>query len=91
MGRRAVEQKLMYLILAGWAVMLLLPSVLPALFVAAGLGGAAAYIVFVDPGNETDVVTLLIKLSPIAAVAIFAAWPVGAVFRRLLRRKHSIH
>jgi hypothetical protein len=85
-----MEDKLIYLILAGWAAMIFLPSVFPALILAAGMGGAAAYLIFLGNGGEGDLVGVLSVVGPVAAVSIFLAWPVGALFRWVLRRKPSI-
>lgn len=85
-----MEDKLIYLILAGWALMIFLPSVFPALILAAGMGGAAAYLVFLGNGGEGDLVAVLSVVGPVAAVSIFLAWPLGALFRWVLRRKTTI-
>ena len=82
-----MEMTLAYLIMAGWAVMLFLPSVFVALIIAAGLGGASAYLVHLGNGGQGDLISQMFVISPIAAVAIFLAWPVGALFRWVLRRR----
>ncbi len=81
-----METKLIYLILAGWFLMLALPSILPAFILAAGMGGAAAYLVFLGNGGEGDLVRVVSIVGPMATVAIFMAWPLGKLCRWLLRR-----
>ena len=81
-----METKLMYLILGGWALMLFLPSFIPAVMSAAGFGGAAAFVVFLGNGGEGDLIRTMIVISPIATISVFVAWPIGAVFRWILRR-----
>ena len=81
-----MEEKLMYLILAGWALMLFLPSIVPAFVLASAMGGAAAFLVFLGQGGEGDVFRVLVTAAPLATIAIFIAWPVGALFRWMLRR-----
>ena len=54
-----METKLIYLILSGWFLMLALPSILPAFILAAGMGGAAAYLVFLGNGGEGDLVRVV--------------------------------
>ena len=85
-----METNLMYLILAGWALMLFLPSFVPAFILAAGMGGAAAYMVFLGSGAEADLIRTMVIISPIATIAIFVAWPVGAVCRWMLKRDPQI-
>ena len=85
-----METKLMYLILAGWALMLFLPSFIPAFILAAGFGGAAAFVVFLGNGAEGDLIRVMTVISPSATIAVFVAWPVGAIFRWVLRRDPQI-
>lgn len=82
-----MESKILYLILAGWFLMLALPSIVPAFFVAAGLGGAAAYLVFVGNGGQGDLLQVLIVVAPMAGLAIFMAWPLGKFCRWVVRRR----
>ena len=81
-----METKIMYLILAGWLLMLALPSLLPAFVLAAGMGGAAAYLVFLGNGGQGDLLRVLMVVGPMASIAIFMAWPVGKLCRWVLRR-----
>ena len=84
-----MEQQLMYLILAGWLLMIFLPSILPALILAAALGGAAAYLVFIGNGGEGDLQSIAMYVAPMAGGAIFAAWPFGAFIRWVIRPKNK--
>ncbi len=86
----SLETKLLYLIMAGWALMIFVPSFVPALFMAAGLGIAAAYIVFLGAGDAVQLKDMVIAIAPSVAGAVFIAWPVGMVFRWVLRRKRAI-
>lgn len=81
-----METKLMYLILAGWSLMLFLPSFIPAFILAAGFGGAAAFVVFLGNGSEGDLIRTMVVISPIATISVFVVWPIGALFRWILRR-----
>lgn len=81
-----METKIMYLILAGWFLMLALPSIVPAFVLAAGMGGAAAYLVFMGNGGQGDLLRVLVVVGPMASIAIFAAWPLGKFCRWALRR-----
>lgn len=79
------------LIVAGWAAMIFAPSFVIALFIAAGFGGASAYLVYLDiPGATPDDLLALIKLyAPIAGAAVFVAYPVAAAAKWAVRKKTS--
>jgi len=75
------------LILAGWALMLFVPSVVIGVVLSAGFGGAVATLIYVERGRTGDLVADMMVIAPVAAVAVFVAWPVGALFRWALRRQ----
>ena len=77
-----METNIMYIILAGWALMLFVPTLIPAFFMAAGIGGAAALMVFL--GGNGELIRTVIVVSPIATLLVFVAWPVGVFFRWVL-------
>ncbi len=91
MDATPMEMNIVYVILAGWALMLFLPSIFLALLLSAGFGGAVAYMVHLGHGGDGDLVAQMMVIAPIAAVAVFLAWPVGALFRWVLRRRSFGH
>ncbi|AZQ67235.1 hypothetical protein EF888_08905 [Silicimonas algicola] len=74
-------------VMGAWALMLFVPSMFPALLMSAGFGVGIAYMMFLRQGGEGDLAAALIAVAPIAAGAVFVAWPVGAIFRWVLRSK----
>ena len=74
-------------IMGAWALMLFVPSVFPALLMSGGFGVGIAYMMFLRQGGEGDLAAALVTVAPIMAGAVFVAWPVGAVFRWVLRSK----
>ncbi|MDD9922226.1 MAG: hypothetical protein OXQ92_08120 [Boseongicola sp.] len=86
-----MEDILVYLILAGWGVMLFVPSILIAVVFASVLGVCAAYLVHLNSANsatgfEPDLMNQMMIIAPFAVVAIFAAWPLGAILRWFVNR-----
>ncbi len=85
-----METNIMYMVLAGWSLMLFVPSLIPAFILAAGIGGAAAFMVFLGAGGDGDLIRTVTVVSPIATILVFVAWPMGAVLRWMLRRDPQI-
>ncbi len=78
---------LTYVVLAGWVLMYFVPSFFPAVGIAVVMALGASYVVFA--GNAElggSFVQSLSTVFPIALVAIFVAWPLGAAMRWLKRR-----
>ena len=82
-----MELSIVYVVLAGWALMLFVPSIFLGVIASAGFGGAIAYLLYVERGKTGDLIADLTLIAPVAAVAVFIAWPVGALFRWVLRRQ----
>lgn len=82
-----MEMNIVYVILAGWALMLFVPSVVLAVIASAGFGGSVAYLVHLGQGGEGDLAAQMVASAPKAGIAVFLAWPVGALFRWVLRRR----
>ena len=82
-----MEISIVYVILVGWALMLFVPSVFLGLITSAGFGGAIAYLLYVERDRTGDLIADMTVIAPVAAVAVFVAWPVGALFRWVLRRQ----
>ena len=74
-------------VMGAWALMLFVPSMFPALLMSAGFGVGIAYMMFLRQGGNGDLAAALVTVAPIAAAAVFVAWPVGAIFRWVLRSK----
>lgn len=85
-----METKLLYLIMAGWALMIFVPSIVPAVFMAIGVGGAAAYIVFLGSSDAASLKDIVIAVVPSMSAAVIIAWPVGKLARWLLRKRRAI-
>ena len=82
-----MEQKLMYLILSGWALMFMLSSIYVSVAAALVFGVMAVYIAQFDQRADAELLHLFIRLGPIVAVVVFVAWPIGALMRWMLRSK----
>ena len=82
-----MEMSIVTLVLAGWALMLFVPSVFLGLITSAGFGGAITYMLFVERGRTGDLIGDTMIIAPVAGGAVFVAWPVGALFRWVLRRQ----
>ena len=82
-----MEMSIVTVVLAGWALMLFVPSVFLGLITSAGFGGAITHLLYVERGRTGDLIGDMMIIAPIAAVAVFVAWPVGALFRWVLRRQ----
>jgi len=85
-----IETKLLYLMIAGWVLMIFVPSILPALFLAAGVGVAGGYIVFLGASERAILSDILIAVAPSTAGAVLVAWPFGKLFRWVLRKKRTV-
>jgi len=86
-----MEDILVYLILAGWGVMLFVPTFILAFVMACILGGSAGYLVHLNaiaasPGETGDLAAQMMFVAPVAAIAILAAWPFGAFLRWFVNR-----
>ncbi len=82
-----MEMSIFYVVLAGWALMLFVPSVFLGVITSAGFGGAITYMLYVERGRTGDLIGDMMVIAPIAAAAVFIAWPVVALFRWVLRRQ----
>jgi hypothetical protein len=69
-----------YVVVSGWVLMYFAPSIWFALSSAVALALLAVFLV--HPG-DTGVLEAALPLAPVVLAAIFAAWPLGIVFRRL--------
>lgn len=74
-------------VLAGWALMLFVPSIFAAVIASAGFGGAIAYMFHLEQGKTTDLIGDIMLIAPVAAGAVFIAWPIGMLFRWALRKR----
>ena len=83
----SIEMNIVYVILAGWALMLFLPSLFLAVVMSLGFGISVAYLAHIGNGGEGDLAAQLMANMPVAAAAVFVAWPVGALFRWVLRKR----
>ena len=83
----SIEMNIVYIILAGWALMLFLPSLFLAVVMSLGFGIAVAYLAHIGKGGEGDLASQIMVTVPVAAAAVFVAWPVGALFRWVLRKR----
>jgi len=85
-----METKLLYLMIAGWVLMIFVPSILPAIFLAAGVGVSAGYVVFLGASEKAILSDIIIAVAPSTAGAVLIAWPFGKLFRWMLRKKRTI-
>ncbi len=85
----SIEMNIVYVILAGWALMLFLPSLFLAVVMSLGFGVSVAYLAYLGKGGEGDLASQVMASAPVAAVAVFVAWPVGALFRWVLRKRSN--
>ncbi|MDA8585972.1 hypothetical protein N9L47_06815 [Rhodobacteraceae bacterium] len=81
-----MEMQLVYLVLGGWFLMLFIGSVVPAFILAAAIGGAGGYLVFLDKAGGSDLIAVMQVAAPLFFAVTFVAWPIGAVLRLMLRR-----
>lgn len=84
----------MWVILGGWVYVLFVPRAWGALLVSLGLGIICAVMVYLGEADselpyQISVATIVVVIAPMAAVAIFLAWPLGALFRRFVLTKKS--
>ena len=84
-----METKLLLVMMAGWTLMLFVPSLIPAVILAVSVGIAAAYVVFLGASDVVVLSDFLIAVAPSTAGAVFIAWPFGKLFRWVLRRKRT--
>ena len=84
-----METLILYLILLGWALMLMLRRLVSALVVAAVVGLFAGYLVFLGNESEANLVLTMGLVTPTTAMVVAAVWPVGVFCRRLLRRRRN--
>lgn len=75
------------LVLAGWALMLFVPSIFVAALTSVGFGGAIACLFHIDQGRTGDLVGEILLVTPVAAGAVFVAWPFGMLFRLMVRKR----
>lgn len=84
----------MWVILIGWVSVLFVPKLWIALILSLGLGVLCAVLVYLGEAEselpyQISVATIVVVIAPMAAVAIFLAWPFGALFRRFVLAKKS--
>lgn len=89
-----MDDALTYVVIAGWVLMYFIPTLMVALVSAAIMAIGAAYLVYlgtlnVAPGLEGDLTLMLATIAPIAFVAIFMAWPLGAAVRWVKARRRA--
>ena len=82
-----MEVSIISVVLAGWALMLFVPSVFVAALTSAGFGVAISYMFHLEQGAVTDLMGDILLIAPVAAGAVFIAWPFGMLFRWALRRR----
>lgn len=82
-----MEASILTVVLAGWALMLFVPSVFVAVAASAGFGVAVAYLFHLEQGAVTDLLGDILLIAPVAGGAVFIAWPIGMMFRWALRRR----
>ena len=82
-----MEVSILTVVLAGWALMLFVPSVFIAAVASAGFGVAISFMFHLEQGGVTDLMGDILLIAPVAAGAVFIAWPFGMVFRWVLRRR----
>lgn len=82
----SMEDLLLYLVATGWAAMFMLPSLLGSAFVASIIGALAAILVQFNSNEPGRVLPDLawdqfVVVGPLVVFIVFAAWPIGALFR----------
>jgi len=89
-----MEDHLYLVILFGWLCVVFTRRFLHAVTLSVLFGTLLGFLVYlgtIDPAMPNDVswATIVGVIAPIATVAIFLAWPIGVVFRRVFGTKKS--
>ena len=84
----------MWVILGGWLCVLFVPRAWVAIMLSLGLGVVCAVMVYLGEADselpyQVSVGTIVVVIAPMASLAIFLAWPFGALFRRFVLTKKS--